>query len=383
MSRNICRQTILILYRYIRRYIECLFRNQAENQANLSGITNETIYNLQLIKGFSAENRFIKFYKDFLLKILKYERNSNFKIQFIIFFILLFFGILFYASLSYLESTASFRGFEASVLITYCGYLYILFSKFSAFISYFGIIQQDLSFIDRIYMVNDIEQQKCEKNTDLDIMSITIDELGKGFGSKSVVKDINLKLEKGSITGIIGKSGGGKSSFLKTVFGLYSKDKGKIIINKTKNVESLKSLFANDIVYIPQDATLFKGTIRENLELLSGISQISEDRIKNIFLRLKLYEVLKREKSILDTLIMENGNNLSGGEKQRIIFAVLLLISPKVILLDEITSQVDPQTEKIILDIVSEERKKGKIIVWIAHKVKFEEICDQIIDMNE
>ncbi|MFA7640203.1 MAG: ABC transporter ATP-binding protein [Candidatus Cloacimonadaceae bacterium] len=183
---------------------------------------------------------------------------------------------------------------------------------------------------------------------------------------RNILNNVSMKLESDKIYAVVGDSGSGKSTLAKLIMGFFDADSGDILINKhsIKDIchSSLRRLFG----YIPQDSYLLPGSLRENLTY--GAPSISEQDIQDTLKALKLDVFVDSLSEGLDTSINELGTNLSGGEKQRLAIGRAILSNAKFIIADEISGNLDVQTEISVMDTVFS-AVKGKTALIIAHRL--------------
>lgn len=189
----------------------------------------------------------------------------------------------------------------------------------------------------------------------------------------AVLKGLNFQIAAGEKIGIVGRTGSGKSSLIQALFHLYPIEKGKILIDN-KGAEDIDlELFRKSIAFIAQDPTLFRGTLRENLDVNH------EHPDQDLFESLTQVGLEKWATSNeLKHKIEERGRNLSLGERQLICMARCLLQNAPVIVMDEATSSVDPQSEEILVR-ATEEFFQGKTQLIIAHRLSTLRNCDRIL----
>ncbi len=196
---------------------------------------------------------------------------------------------------------------------------------------------------------------------------------------RSIIKDISMVIEKGKIYAFVGDSGAGKSTLAKLIMGFFDADSGEILVNdypiKEISYDSLRQLFG----YIPQDSYLLPGTIYENL--VYGATDVSDTDIHNVLSALKLDPFIRSLAKGLDTSINELGTNLSGGEKQRLAIARAILSNAECIIADEISGNLDIQTEASVMDAIFRS-VKGKTALIIAHRLSTITSADTIFLMQ-
>ena len=197
---------------------------------------------------------------------------------------------------------------------------------------------------------------------------------------KNNLNNIDLTIEKGSMIGIIGRTGSGKTTLVNTLLRLYNVDLGSVFIDDIDIMNIPLKDVRNAIAYVPQDNFLFSSTIRDNIAFYADA--VSEERIKE-FARLS-----DIEKDILDfnnqydTMLGERGVTVSGGQRQRISIARALIKDAPILILDDSVSAVDTKTEEIILNNLRKLRK-GKTTIIIAHRISTLETLDKIIVLEK
>lgn len=183
--------------------------------------------------------------------------------------------------------------------------------------------------------------------------------------SKFIFSDLCLNIPMGSKIGLIGKSGSGKTTLIKIIASLYKPQGGRIYIDDIEYGNIALNILREKIAYVPQEAFVFQGSIMDNLlmgEYLSEEKQLAVMEISNIF---GLYNFNIGQGNNLDFIIQENGNNLSGGQKQKIGLARALIKKPRILLLDEALSNVDKEAKEDILKYIYLNDKLS--IISISH----------------
>ncbi|KAL9646491.1 hypothetical protein ABK040_006550 [Willaertia magna] len=196
---------------------------------------------------------------------------------------------------------------------------------------------------------------------------------------RRVLNNISFKVTPGTMLGIVGPSGSGKSSILRLLYRFYDPSEGQILINgqDIRNV-TLNSLRRN-LGVIPQDCVLFNDSIRYNIAY--GKLDATDEEIKVAAEKSKLTDIIKRFPKGFDTQVGERGLKLSGGEKQRTAIARAILKAPKILCCDEATSSLDTNTEKQIMSSINETFGKTTTIM-IAHRLSTIQGADKIIVLD-
>ena len=200
--------------------------------------------------------------------------------------------------------------------------------------------------------------------------------------SSCIVENFNLLIPPGEKIGIVGESGAGKSSLLSLLLGYYHVTRGNIFINE-HNINAIDmSSFLKKISFIPQEISLFNRTIMHNIQYPD--SNFPEEEVYRVCEKLKIHDAISKLKDGYNTVIGGNNNILSGGQKQRLIIARAMLRRTPILLLDEVTSALDTQTEASVveaLDILFEELKPT--VITVAHKLSTIKNMDRIIVLKD
>lgn len=212
--------------------------------------------------------------------------------------------------------------------------------------------------------------------------SIIIENLHFSYDNQaSVLKNLNLSLEKGSFTGIAGPSGCGKSSFIKAVCKLEQYE-GNIFINGI-NLRSLsRKELSRIIALVPQSPFIVAGTIYENI--CYGLDKTpSLQEVESAVKKACLTEFIDSLPNKLNTVLSENGGNLSGGQKQRIAISRIFLRKPEILILDEATSALDNTSERYIQNEIEKLKEENKMtVISIAHRLTTLKNSDRILVME-
>jgi len=190
-----------------------------------------------------------------------------------------------------------------------------------------------------------------------------------------VVSDLNLTIEDGERIAFVGPTGAGKSTVAKLVARYYDPVRGSIRIGgmdlRSVAVDSLR----RHIVVVPQEGFLFAGTVADNIRLARP--DASDHDIREALSRIGVLEIFERLPEGLATEVQERGSRLSAGEKQLVSLARAALVDPRVLILDEATSSVDPGTEAIV-EAAMESLMQGRTVIAIAHRLSTSQRCDRV-----
>ena len=239
---------------------------------------------------------------------------------------------------------------------------------------------------DRLNEIMELDVEKLEiENKKLKPASIYGDIEFKNvdfrYGKrKLVLKDVNLKIQKGSKVAFVGESGSGKTTLSKLLLHLYIPEKGSISIGGN-NIDDIQIETLRDrISYISQETFLFSGSILENLTL--GSESVTLDQVMEASRISRADEFINELPLRYETNLEENGANLSGGQRQRLAIARALLKKSDILILDEATSNLDSITEKYIQDTL-ESIGEDMTVIFIAHRLSTIKKCDNIFVMEK
>ena len=223
-----------------------------------------------------------------------------------------------------------------------------------------------------------VEEDEITKNELTSIKKgIIFDKVSFSYdGIREVVKEISLSIPIGKTTAIVGPSGSGKSTLGKLIFGFYKPSGGHIFIDGQDNtVIKTKSLRAQ-LAVTPQDIVLFNDTLEYNITY--GSSDVSKDMLNNVIEKADLENLVSKLPIGLLTKVGERGLKLSGGEKQRVAIARMLLKKCEINILDEATSSLDPKSEKRIIENLLKKRR-SKTLIIISHRLSSISSADNIV----
>lgn len=244
------------------------------------------------------------------------------------------------------------------------------------------MLQTAMAASERIFKFlehdDEIESGSLEIN-DLE-ESIEFDNVHFGYGSEEIIKGITFEVKKGEKVAIIGPTGAGKSTIVKLLMRFYDVNSGKIKIDGRDIREFKKDDLRSLIGMVLQDTWLFSDTIKENIRY--GSLDATSDEIINVSKQVNVDDFVLQLPKAYNTILNEDTDNISHGQKQLITIARTLLANKKILILDEATSSVDTRTEKLIqkaMDKLTEE----KTSIVIAHRLSTIKNADKIIVIDD
>lgn len=225
---------------------------------------------------------------------------------------------------------------------------------------------------------NNVKEVSVDKNTE-DKIYISGENIEFGYEEgKNVIKGISFEIPKNSFVSIVGESGCGKSTLASILMGYNKINSGKLSI-KNRNAEEISTDEKMKLMtMVSFQNYLFKGTVRENL--LMGRDDIKDDKLLDALKSVNLYEFFSTLEG-LETKIAEQASNLSGGQRQRLCIARALLHDSEIYIFDEATSNIDVESEEIIVDLIKK-LKREKTVIQITHRLANVVESDEIYMMD-
>ena len=233
--------------------------------------------------------------------------------------------------------------------------------------------------------VLEISDKKADVNNDLaeSIFEFNSSIEFKDFNfsyedNNHVLEDINFTINKGETIGVVGKTGSGKTTFIKQLLRLYPIDENTLLLDG-KGIEKYYDYSVREkIGYAPQEYQLFSKSIKENVLFYR---YDLEDRLDEVLEQADIEKDISRFKDGIDNLVGENGLSLSGGQKQRLGIARALLSDPDILILDDSLSAVDSNTEKTIIENIKKTRE-GKTNIIVAHRISAVRHANKIVVLD-
>ena len=224
----------------------------------------------------------------------------------------------------------------------------------------------------------DVNNELAESNFEFN-SSIEFKDFNFGYEEgNNVLENINFTINKGETIGVVGKTGSGKTTFIKQLLRLYPVNENTLLLDG-KGIERYYDYSVRaKIGYAPQEYQLFSKSIKENV-LFYRYEQ--EDRLVEVLEQADIKKDISRFKDGIDTLVGENGLSLSGGQKQRLGIARALLSNPEILILDDSLSAVDSNTEKTIIENIKKNRE-GKTNIIVAHRISAVRHADKIVVLD-
>jgi ATP-binding cassette subfamily B protein len=199
-------------------------------------------------------------------------------------------------------------------------------------------------------------------------------------GEEKVLKEVSFSVREGETVAIVGATGAGKTSLLHLLERFYEVKEGSILLDGIDIREREASQLRSQIGLVMQDTFLFAGDVEENIRL--GDRKIDEERVRRVARVANAEKFIQKLPSGYQTKVGEGGETLSAGERQLLAFARALYVEPKILILDEATSHVDPETERFIQEGLAR-LLKGRTAIVIAHRLSTIQHADRIVVLHK
>ncbi len=366
-------------------YIRPIFRERGKINAEVTGRLTETLGGIRVIKGFNAEKQEVNTFESGVEKLFLNVKKSL-------------------TSTSLVTSSATFLLGLASIgIMGIGGYMIIqdqmTLGDFLAFTLYLGfmiapIVQMSnigsqlteaFAGLDRTEEIMNMkpEDDGTERTQQVDKIDgkVAFENVGFSYDEgKPVIQNISFEAKPGSVTALVGSSGSGKTTIAGLVASFLNPESGKITVDDQDLAKISLESYRSQLGVVLQDDFLFEGSIRENI--LFPKPDASEAELLDAAQAAHVTEFTDRFEDGLDTLIGERGVKLSGGQKQRIAIARAILANPRILILDEATSNLDTESESYIQESLNR-LMKGRTSFVIAHRLSTIRKANQILVIEQ
>lgn len=326
---------------------------------NLQGMTTLKTYQADEFKN-QQMNEESKHFRFITMKVLTMQLNS---------IIIMDFFAYGSAALGIIVATRAFV--NGNIGLANCIFMILLSADFFLPMrrlgSYFHVAMNGMAASDKIFKFLNLDEpteksEEIEKN----FKKITLENVHFSYDSeREILHGISIEIPQNRFIGIVGASGCGKSTIASLLMGRNTINSGNLMIGGRNITDLSETSLMKTLTYISHNSTFFKGTVRENL--LLGNTNASNSDLWRVLDSCNLLAFLKNENG-LDTQLLENAGNLSGGQKQRLALARAILHDSDVYIFDEATSNIDVESEEIILSQI-EKMKSAKTIIMISHRL--------------
>lgn len=363
------------------KIIRPIFRNRGVINAEVTGRLTETLGGVRVIKGFNAEAQENKIFEDGVERLFQNVKKSL-------------------TATALMTSSATFLlGLATTGIMGIGGYKIMMneltIGDFLTFTFLLGLmiapivqmsnigsqLTEALAGLDRTEELMNMTPESDEENRTLHLENfqghIVFNDVSFAYEeNKEVLHNINFEAKSGEVIALVGSSGSGKSTIAGLAATFLNPQSGTITVDGQDIAKVSLNSFRKHLGVVLQDEFLFEGTIRQNI--LFPRPHATEEELKSAVNAAYVNEFTDRFEDGLDTLIGERGVKLSGGQRQRIAIARAILANPKILILDEATSNLDTESEALIQRSLSE-LTKGRTTFVIAHRLSTIRKANQIL----
>ena len=366
------------------RVLRKLSKKSQEKMADINSVLIETLGGVRIVRAFCAEGmelaKFKKQNHDYYriaMKSIKRTILLGITTELIGVAVALF--ILLYGGKLVMQGQFSF-----GIFALFMAALLSLIKPFKKLSHVNAIMQQAVAASGRIYEVLEAEPSVKEKLGAIDLAlfkdSVKFENVCFSYHNKEILKDINLEVKRGQMLAIVGPSGVGKTTLVDLIPRFYDPKKGRVSIDGVDIKEATFRSLRQQIAIVTQETILFNDTIRANI--LYGRPGASKEEIERAAVQACADDFIKQAPLGYDTIIGDRGAKLSGGERQRIAIARALLKDPQILILDEATSQLDSESERIVQEAL-DRLMQGRTVFVIAHRLSTVRRAQRIVVLNK
>jgi len=354
-------------------------------QAEFLSITEETLQGLKVIKGFVSELFFIDKFKKSNNKFYKYS-NRLINRQNLASPISEFLGISVIGALLWYGGQLVLVDLELkpAAFLTYMGLAYGVLTPAKAISKASYSIKKGNAAAERVLEILESESSIKEIKNPINKQSFDSEIIFKNvsfkYDQESVLNNINFKIQKGQTIAIVGQSGSGKSTIANLIPRFYDVCSGEILIDGINIKDLYKSELRKLMGLVSQESILFNDSISNNIKLSN--SKVNLKEIEESAKIANANEFIEKFEDGYDLNVGDGGGKLSGGQKQRISIARAVLSNPPIMILDEATSSLDSESEKLVQDAL-ENLMKNRTSIIIAHRLSTIQKADIILVINE
>lgn len=373
----------VVFGRFIRKYSKKVQDQVAESQV----VVEETMQGISIVKAFANEWYEINRYREKIKEVVKVAiKGGQLRGYFASFIIICLFGTI--VAVVWYGVQLSIAG-EITVgeLFTFILYSSYVGASSGGIAELYAQVQKAIGATERVFELLEEEPEKINLDQNASGIekikgNVTFKNVAFQYPSREeiqVLKGVSFSADFGQKIALVGPSGAGKSTIASLLLRFYSINSGEILIDG-KNIYDydLENLRGNMSI-VPQDVILFGGTIRENIAY--GKPNATEEEILLASKQANAYNFIESFPEKFETIVGERGIKLSGGQRQRIAIARALLKNPSILILDEATSSLDSESEKLVQEAL-EILMHGRTSIIIAHRLSTIRTADQILVLD-
>jgi ABC-type multidrug transport system fused ATPase/permease subunit len=373
----------VIFGRFIRKYSKKVQDQVAESQV----VVEETMQGISIVKAFANEWYEIERYKLKIKEVVKIAiQGGQFRGYFASFIIICLFGTI-VAVVWYGVQLSIVGEITVGQLFTFILYSSYVGASSGGIAELYAQMQKAIGATERVF---ELLEEKPEKINSIQntislpkiIGEVKFENVAFSYPSRKeiqVLKNVNFEAKLGQKIAIVGPSGAGKSTIASLLLRFYDLDEGSILIDNINSCDFDLDYLRNNMSIVPQDIILFGGTIKENIAY--GKPNATDEEIIVAATQANAIHFIESFPEKMETIVGERGIKLSGGQRQRIAIARALLKNPSILILDEATSSLDSESEKLVQEAL-EILMKGRTSIIIAHRLSTIRSADKIVVLD-
>lgn len=352
--------------------------------AEINNFINETIWGLPVVQAFNQEANFSKKMDSHNRE--KYQKEYDGMLLWNRVWFMVDFGeVLGFVIVLGVGGVWALKGLiTIGTLFLFVSYISRLFMPVRGLSDQLNVMQRAFASGERLFGIFDTRTEETGKVKPISAKfqkGIAFDAVNFAYeGRDWVLKDINLNVKKGEKVALVGETGAGKTSIIGLLLRFYEPQLGKILLDEYDLHKLDKLTLRHYVGFVPQDVILFPGSVFENLRLFD--ETITEDRVHSAARRARIHDKILGFPEGYATNLIQRGINLSQGERQLLSFARALVFDHEILILDEATSSVDPHTEHLIQEGLTE-LLKGRTAIIIAHRLATIQMVDRIVVLHK
>ena len=351
---------------------------QRKHQDNISSLMGQVLDGNKEIKAFNMSdnlNTYLKNYKKLWKKDYLKKRKYNDNFYVLVPTILGFGKIVIYLILIYLILNGRY---DVATLVLVVGYYENIENEFKKLYGKLDNVSSFSIMLDRIYKILNYKTNNMlsfgDNDNDYIKGKINFKNVSFTYEKQVVLKNVSFEIKPQSFTAIVGKSGSGKSTIFRLLLRLYKADKGTILLDDESIYDYTREVYSSNVSIVTQKPFIFDMSIRENFNLVDSNHSHQIEACK----RVGIHDYIMSLKDGYNTKLVADAENISNGQKQLIALSRTLLSKSEVLLFDEVTSSLDINTSKHVMEILKD-LKRDHTILMITHKPSLMKLADDII----
>lgn len=375
---------MMVLAVYFGKFIRKLSRQVQKEVAKSNTIVEETLQGIQIVKTFTNEVFEINRYRSKTSEIADIGiKSGKYRGAFSAFMIFGLFGAM--VAVIWKGAIMMSAGvINAGQLFSFVIYSGFVGGTIGGLAGVFTQIQKFIGATEELFELFNEEEESLITPGNLKEEELLNGEISfrnicfsyPARPDEEILTRINFSIARNQMVALVGSSGAGKSTVAALILRLYEPSSGEILFDNRNSRNFSLTALRSQIAIVPQDVFLFGGTIRENIAY--GKPLASDDEIYAAAVRANAFEFIEKFPDKFDTIVGERGIQLSGGQRQRIAIARALLKDPRILILDEATSSLDSESERLVQDAL-EKLMEGRTSIVIAHRLSTIRKADRIL----